>query len=241
MTPSRTSCSRQLTVLRWTASLGATSAEALAVVEGATIASARGHLAAAERRGLLRSHRPLGGQPALYAPTRAGLRAADLDDLDPVRVSPANAAHLLACCSAAAWLQRRYPDHRVVGEQRLRLGERGMSRPPTSARLGVPAGEPRMHRADLLLWPSSPAGLPIAVEVELTVKAPRRLREICRGWARCRGVAGVLYLAAPEAERALARAIESVAARERIVVIPLAVLEREPSAAPFAGAITSGA
>ena len=66
----------------------------------------------------------------------------------------------------------------------------------------------------------------MAVEVELSVKAPRRLDAICRAWARCREVGGVLYLAAPEAERALLRAVEQADAAARIVVVPLAALPR---------------
>jgi hypothetical protein len=78
-------------------------------------------------------------------------------------------------------------------------------------------------------------GLPIAVEVELTVKAPRRLAGICQAWARSRDVAGVLYLASPPAERALLRAVRAVRGAERIVVVPLDALVdhgRGCSAAP---------
>jgi hypothetical protein len=66
--------------------------------------------------------------------------------------------------------------------------------------------------------------LPVAVEVELTVKAPRRLVEICRGWARCRQVAGVLYLTTDPVQRALERAIEETRAGDRIVAVPLSAL-----------------
>jgi hypothetical protein len=68
--------------------------------------------------------------------------------------------------------------------------------------------------------------LPVAVEVELTVKAPRRLAEICRAWARCRCVAGVLYLAPPEVRRALERAIDQAQAGERIAVLGLDAVPR---------------
>jgi hypothetical protein len=64
----------------------------------------------------------------------------------------------------------------------------------------------------------------VAVEVELAVKAPRRLAAICRAWARCREVAGVLYLAAPGAERALARAIADSDAAARVLALPLDAL-----------------
>jgi hypothetical protein len=77
-----------------------------------------------------------------------------------------------------------------------------------------------LHRPDLVLWPID-GRLPVAVEVELTVKAPRRLSEICRAWARCRLVAGVLYLAAPDVQRALDRARRQVEAGDRIVVLGL--------------------
>jgi hypothetical protein len=63
------------------------------------------------------------------------------------------------------------------------------------------------------------------VEVELAVKAPRRLAAICRAWARCREVAGVLYLAAPAAERALTRAIVDGDASPRVLVVPLDALD----------------
>ena len=64
----------------------------------------------------------------------------------------------------------------------------------------------------------------MAVEVELTVKAPGRLAEICRGWARARCVAGVLYLVSPQVERPLRRAIERARAGEKLVVVPLCAM-----------------
>src|SRR5207237_5477139 len=120
-----------------------------------------------------------------------------LDGLQPCRVSPANALHLIACAAVAAGLERCYPDHSVMGERELRRQERARGAPLASARVGSgPAGEQPLHRPDLVLWPAAAGGgLPVAVEVELAVKAPRRLAAICRGWARCREVAGVLYLA----------------------------------------------
>ena len=83
-----------------------------------------------------------------------------------------------------------------MGERELRREERERGAPLASAQLGSgPDGGPLLHRPDLVLWPNTSADpLPVAVEVELTVKAPRRLLEICRAWARCRAVAGVLYL-----------------------------------------------
>jgi hypothetical protein len=216
-------------ILRWAARMGAVTADALADRQAASLASARSRLQGAERDGQLSSRRPLAGQPALYTVTRAGLRATGLEGLDPCRVTVANAAHAIACAGVAAALERRYPDHWVLGERELRRDERARGIELASARLGrAPDGGQLLHRPDLVLWPSGPgSGLPVAVEVELTVKAPRRLRGICMAWARCRCVSGVLYLAPPEVGRALARAIERASAGERIVVVPLDALPRD--------------
>jgi hypothetical protein len=216
----------RIELLRWTARMGAVTDVALADREQTTVASARGRLLAAERAGLLSRHRPLAGQPTLYTVTRVGLRVSGLRGLDPCRVSNPNAHHLIECARVAAALERRYPDHRVLGERELRRDERERATPLASARLGfAPDGGCLLHRPDLVLWPEqSAAGLPVAVEVELTIKAPRRLVEICRAWARCRCVAGVLYLAPPEVEQALERAIDRSQAQERVVVVPLGAL-----------------
>jgi len=64
--------------------------------------------------------------------------------------------------------------------------------------------------------------LPIAVEVELTVKAPARLRAIVRGWARSRRVAGVIYYAAPAPARARERAVAEERAAAQVRVLELA-------------------
>jgi hypothetical protein len=213
-------------IIQWAARLGAVTAEALAVRGGASVASARSRLLAAERAGLLSRSRPLTGQPALYTITAAGLRASGIGGLDPCRISAANATHAIACAGVAAALELRYRDHRLLGERELRRDERETGSQLASARLGRgPDGAPLLHRPDLVLWPVQPdPWLPVAIEVELTVKAPRRLFEICLAWARCSSVAGVLYVASGVVERPLARAIASAQAAGRIVVVPLDAL-----------------
>jgi hypothetical protein len=225
----------QIAMLRWTARLGAITAEALALHERRTLASARARLAAGERAGLLSCKRVLAGAPALYTVTSAGMRASGLSGLEPCRVSAANAPHTIACAGAAAALECAYPDHRLMGERELRREEREAGGQVASACLGSgPDGGPLLHRPDLVLWPDGPQErLPVAVEVELTVKAPQRLAEICRAWARCHCVAGTLYLVATAVQRPLARAIDRAQADERIVVVALDVLigDGEPSRA----------
>src|SRR6476469_9711495 len=211
-------------LLDWTARMGAVTAEALAVRQRSTLAAARSRLLAAERDLQVQRRGLLAGGPTLFAITRAGLRDASVSGLEPCRISVANAPHAIACARAAAELERRYPDHRVAGERELRRDERlsGVALP--SARLGrAPDGGPLLHRPDLVLWPDGPrGGLPVAVEVELTTKSPRRLAQICQAWARCRHVGGVLYLAAPAVVPAVARAIAKTNAGRAIVVLPLA-------------------
>jgi hypothetical protein len=216
----------QVEIVRWAASLGAITAEALALRLDTTPASARARLTVAQRRGLLSRDCPLSGRPPLFTLTRAGLRACDARGIQGCRVSPSNAHHLIVCAVVAAALERCYPHHRVVGERELRRDEREHGRPLASAQLGaLHGGESRLHRPDLVLWPSGPDGeLPVPVEVELTVKAPRRLLDICRAWARCRTVAGVLYLAPGDVRRALSRAAAEAHALDRIAVVPLSAL-----------------
>lgn len=231
----------RVAIMQWTARMGAITAEALAVRQGATVVSARARLGVLEQAGWLSRARPLAGQPALYTATRTGLRLSGLRGFDPCRVSASNSHHLIVCARAAAVLEHCYPDHGVLGERELRRDERERGVPLASARLGAtPNGGPLLHRPDLVLWPHGferEGHLPVAVEVELTVKAPRRLADICRAWARCRCVAGVLYLAPPEVQRALHRAIDQARAGERIVVVPLKVLsEMEPAETEMAAA-----
>jgi hypothetical protein len=210
-------------VLSWTAGIGAITAEALACIQEISAASARARLGGAARQQLLRRHRLLTHAPTLYCVTGAGLGAAGIDGLGPCRVSAANCQHLAVCAHAAAELQRRYPDQRLSGERELRLQERRAGAPVASAimRGGGAHGE-MLHRPDLVLWPrDGQRGRPVAVEIELTIKAPRRLEAICRAWSRSRLVAGVVYFAPLDVQRALHRAIDRAQAKTQIAVLAL--------------------
>ena len=212
----------RVALVGWISRMGAATDRAVARREHITLASARARLAGAQRAGWLERRRPLYGQPSLYIATAAGMKAAGERRLGRCRVSAANAAHLIACAGAAAELESRFREHTVRSERELRRAEQELGAALASARVGRQGAEPSWHRPDLVLWPRAPrAGLPVAVEVELTVKAPERLLEICRGWARARCVAGVLYLVSAQVERPLRRAIERARAGEKVVVVPL--------------------
>ena len=218
---------QRTSLVRWTARMGAVTAETLAAREGTSVASARARAAAAEREGLVVRRRPLANEPSLYAITSAGLRMAGLQALGPCRVSPSNAMHAIVSAAVAVALERGYPDHRLLSERELRRQESEAGAPIASVRLvGGPLGGQRVHRPDLALCARDrDGGVPVAVEVELTIKAPRRLAEICLAWSRARNVAGVVYVTAPEVQPALERAIDSVAGRDRIVVVPLDAMD----------------
>jgi hypothetical protein len=218
-----TSSPERLAALQWAVQMGAITAESLAHREGATPASSRAKLSHAKRDGLILAQRPLTDLPTLYTATAAGVRASGIRGLDPCRVSATSAQHLVACAHVAAALERGYPEHTVSGERELRPRERASGAPIASAVLSRTSDRGRqLHRPDLVIWPAAGArGLPLAVEVELTIKAPRRLAEICRAWARSRHVEGALYIAPAEVRRALERAIATAQAGERIAVVPL--------------------
>jgi hypothetical protein len=236
----RTIPAQQLALVEWAAELGAITAEALAVREECTVSSARARLLAAMRSGALSRERPLGDQPALFIATRAGLRAAGLDGVDPGRVSAPSARHSVACAWVAAVLEQRYADHAVIGERELLQGCKRGEPVACVAVGGSRDGGPAFHRPDLALCPTPPS-LPIAVEVELTVKAPQRLQAICRGWARTRGVAGVLYFIAPQVRAPLSRAIAAARAERAIAVVDLDALVMATAVGPVERTITADA
>ncbi len=207
-------------IVAWASRLGAVTADALADREGISGASATARLSAAARSGLLRRSRPLAGRPALFAATSAGMKACGEQGLEPCRVSAANAEHLIACACVAARLERKLPCARIAGERELRRQERELGGALASATL-MGAGRRVAHRPDLVIWGRGETEPPIAVEVELSVKSARRLEKICTAWARCRQVAGVIYVVSPVSEQAVLRAVCACSAERSIAILAL--------------------
>ncbi|HKT83065.1 MAG TPA: hypothetical protein VJQ84_04430, partial [Solirubrobacterales bacterium] len=150
----------------------------------------------------------------LYA-TREGLRWAGLG-YPVAKLSPSLIRHGLRCTSTAQELRCEFPEG-VHTERDLIWAERQAGKPLASAKLGTrPDGGPRLHRPDLVVI--TEAGV-IAVEVELTPKAPRRLEGIVRGWRRSPWVEEVRYYCEPGAtRRAVERAILATRSQERVRV-----------------------
>jgi hypothetical protein len=211
-------------ILGWLASIGAAGADDIAAACGLSGSVARSRLRQLEREGLARQLRLLQGTPALHLITRRGLRAAGRPELGPIAVSAASFSHQLAVSRIAAALGHEHGT--ILSERELRALERAEGRPLASAELGYAAdGSTALHRPDLVCWRGP---RPVAVEIELTVKAPRRLRWIVRGWARSRLVAGVVYFAPPHVARAVAAARRREQAEERVALLPLDGAEHFP-------------
>jgi len=223
-------------LLHWIARLGAVTAPALAERAGCTEPSARGRLQAAVRAGLLVRARPLRDGPSLFTATRAGMSGAGFAGAEPTRVSAASARHQIVCAEVAVALERRYPRHLVSAERELQRDERSLGGRLASARMSWRSQWGDSHRPDLVLWPLADGAAPVAVEVELTPKAPARLLEICRAWARCRHVGGVLYVAAPPAFGPVDRAIGAAGAQRQIALLGLEALRAPVPASPVTGA-----
>lgn len=174
-------------------------------------------VASCAQAGLLERLCLLQGEPSLLRATRAGLRYAGLG-LKVAAVSPASVDHWLRCASMALLLGERYGKPSILSERELRLAEQVEGREIFSARLGeLPNGAPRLHRPDLAILGEDG---PVAVEVELTPKGPRRLERLIRAWRRASWVAEVHYYCEPGiTRRAVGRAVEKVGAEERVRVL----------------------
>jgi hypothetical protein len=236
---------RQAELIAWTAGYGAVTTEALAEREQVSATVANGRLDEAVQRGLLKRESVLVGYTALYTVTSAGRNLARKyahageyvypKGLRTPAVSIKEVRHMIACAGVRAAMERRYPDHRVSGELELCRDEREQKRRLATVEIrGI--GRRRSHSPDMVIWPPAtpdvpatpevPATpdtmLPVALEVELTIKAKAELIANCRAWARCRYVEAVIYFAETRSiEEKLLDAIEECRGEERIVVNPL--------------------
>lgn len=187
------------------------------------------HTAKAIELELVERHALLRDTSALLAATVAGHRFVG-SGLSVQRISPGAFHHWLVSSRVACELGAKYPQAELLSEAELRQREQADGEPFASAEVGeLPNGRPRLHRPDLVLVPTG--GRPTVIEVELTAKAPDRLKAIIRGWGRSRRIARVAYLCAPgKAHRAVRSAIDAAPYREdRFVVSELQIGSRAGS------------
>jgi hypothetical protein len=204
----------------WIGGLGAAGAEHVMARFGMGRSWTYARLASLTLDGMLEQRVLLHRRPGLYVATSRGLRWQGLEHLGVYRVGPAGFAHAWQVTTAAVVLQGDLPGWRILSERELRWEEMLSGERLGSTVVGeLGDGRSALHRPDLTLL--APDGQVVAFELELSVKAPRRLAAICRGWARARHVGRVVYLAAPAAERALRRAIDETGSADTICVLPL--------------------
>jgi hypothetical protein len=216
---------RDMEVVDWIARIGAVEPGQVMYrfTMGRTVAYRR--LAALEAAGLVERARLLHGQPGLLVATKAGLRLCDQEHLGVVRVSAGAAAHWQASTLIGVLLEDQHGRDRVGSVREIRAAERDTRSNVASAESGTST-----HLPDLVIWATGAVGLPggVAVEVELTVKAPMRLRAILSAWRRAidRGVVTkVIYVCTPAAHRAVVRAVRETATERYVALAEMPALD----------------
>lgn len=211
---------RDAEIVSWIGRVGAAGAEHVMQRFGMSRTRSYARLNRLVTDGLLDAHALLHGKPALYTATAEGLRWVGMQRLGAFRLSAGGFEHQRQVASAAVALERAPQGWQLMVEREFRVVEAEHSRLLASVAVAeLPGGNQAVHRPDLAL--ASADGRVLAVEVELTIKARRRLEVICRGYARARHVHHTYYLAAPAAGRAVSRAVERERAEDRITVLPL--------------------
>lgn len=201
---------KDLAVLEFVARFGVVPRE----VVGRWAGTGRAVTAARERRlreaGLVEVW-PGVGSGRLVVCRRSGLQAVGRDELSTPRLSLATVRHSAVVARIAAQLERA--GERVLSEREIEARERAEAKRIYSAR----HRENGYHRPDLVLL-----GDPdVAVEVELSPKAARRLTEILRAWRRAvsyKQFGCVRYLCGPRALPYLERALQGSMLTEAILV-----------------------
>ncbi len=219
----RSAAARDWQIVRWIGRIGVVTIEQLQARFGLGRTVAYRRVAACVEAGLLERQETLRGIPALIRATRRGLRYAGL------RLSVAQAplelvGHWIACGQVAVALEREFGSETVRSEREVRALERLRQEPIASAVIGEHRDRSRrLHRADLAVIGDGV----VAIEVELTPKAPRRLEEIVRAWRRARWVDSTRYYVAAGSSRAgVERAVARVHAAERIEIRSLSEVLR---------------
>jgi hypothetical protein len=207
-------------IVSWLGRIGAASAEHVMARFGMGRSWAYARLSRLVGDGLLEQRTLLYRTPGMYIATAEGLRWTFLERLGVYRVGPGGFAHAAEVASAAVALHSALPKWGQLTERELRLSEADEAKLIASVSLGeLPGGRAALHRPDLAL--TRRGNEVVAIEVELSIKAPRRLQAIARAYARARYLDHVYYLATAPAARAVGRAVNEVRAQDRITVLAL--------------------
>lgn len=207
---------RDQELVRYVGRHGLVALEHVMVATGVGRTAAYRRVAACIEGGLLERLAILREEPSLLRATRAGLRYSGLA-LPVAKVSPGEVEHVLRCASIARRVERHFGAEAVLSERELALAEKLEGDRIASAEVSRPgSGRLATHRPDLAVLRDQGT---IAIEVELTPKAPRRLEAILRGWSCAHWVSEVHYFCAPGATyRAVERAIEKTGAVDKVLL-----------------------
>ena len=171
--------------------------------------------------GLLRHERVVHGRPGLYLATRAGLEFAELE-LPVAKLNLWSYAHALELVWLQIDLEREFGPERVLSERQIRSAEfpaawaakRSYERHRPHYALSGSGGPRSLHFPDLVVDGGAPGGGLLFVELELSVKASERRREIVCSYVRSSHVERVRYYAAGEALRAMRQTVQRERAGE---------------------------
>lgn len=220
-TPSRvagaaagSSAVRDWEIVRWIGRMGAVTLDQVRVRFQLGRTAAYRRVAVCVNAGLLDRVDTLRGQPSLIRATKAGLQFTALD-LRTAQVRAEQVGHWIACGEIALALEAEFGEASLLSEREIRSVEAEVGEPVASAIVGErPDGSWIRHRADLAVCCDDRT---LAVEVELTPKASRRLEEIVRGWRRARWVSAVrYYVPSGTTAEGVRRAIRATHSAERI-------------------------
>jgi hypothetical protein len=155
--------------------------------------------------GLLRQERVAHGQPGLSLATRAGLEFAELE-LPVAKLNLWSYAHEVELVWLHIDLEREFGPGSVLTERQIRTlegraaweAERSHERHRPRHALSGNGGPRSLHFPDLVVEGGAPQGGLLFVELELSVKAAERRREIVGAYVRGSHVERVRYYAARE-------------------------------------------
>ena len=210
---------RDRELVEWVGRLGAVEARQVGVKFSVERSAAYELIARLIKAGLLERVQMIYGEPSLIRATQTGIAFAGLGlPLATIRIGELH--HWIACADVVLWAERRYGNDAVLSEREIRFQEKLERRAVASAKLGeLPDGRPRLHRPDLVVDRGD--GL-VAIEVELTPKAPARLRAIVRAWRRAACVERVVYFCSPgPTQQAVERAVAGTHSAERVSVLEI--------------------
>jgi hypothetical protein len=175
--------------------------------------------------GVLRQERVVHGRPGLYVATRAGLEFGGLE-LPTAKVNLWSYVHAVELVWLWIDLWREFGAGRVATERAIRstefrsawAAERSWQHHQPRYALRCKGGPRSLYFPDLVVDGGAPDGGTLFVELELSVKASERRRQLVRNYRSASQVGRVRYYATRDAFAAMRRTVEEEYAQDLIEV-----------------------